>query len=286
LNEHQIEGFWQTHPCGETLIGQSFADYKRFFDEYDSFRYSLESHIPKCLDQVPFAGQSVLEIGLGQGADSESIIRKGAHWNGLDLTDESVNRVKLRLGIKNLPYGDIKKGSVLEIPWPENTFDIVFSHGVLHHVPDIHRAQQEISRVLKPTGQLVIMLYAKYSLNYLVSISLLRRLGLALLYIFPSGKSPLYAAHIQQAKQIGLLRYLKMKNFIHRNTDGPGNPYSKVYSRRLIRKDFGDFQITKLHKEFMHAPPLPVHGLGGAALLGWHLWAHLRPLKGAGKTVA
>ena len=55
---------------------------------------------------------------------------------------------------------------------------MVFSHGVLHHVPDIHQAQREIHRVLRPGGELVVMLYARWSLNYLVSIGLIRRAAL------------------------------------------------------------------------------------------------------------
>ncbi len=52
---------------------------------------------------------------------------------------------------------------------------MVFSHGVLHHVPDIEQAQREIHRVLRPGGELVIMMYARRSLNYLVAIGLFRR---------------------------------------------------------------------------------------------------------------
>jgi hypothetical protein len=118
------------------------------------------------------------------------------------------------------------------------------------------------------------MVYAKRSLNY-VSIAVLRRLGLLGLYVAGARARGKYATHLEQARARGLLRYLRMEEFIHRNTDGPLNPYSKVYTRAQIVEDFPDFQLTEVHKEFMHAPPLPVHGLPGARLLGWHLWAHL-----------
>ena len=68
-----------------------------------------------------------------------------------------------------------------------------------------------------------------------------------------------------------------MENFIHRNTDGPLNPYSKVYDLSLIRQDFPDFTIVKSYRRFMHAPPLPVGWLPLEELLGWHLWVHLTP---------
>ena len=131
----------------------------------------LEHHIPACLDDMDVDGRRVLEIGLGQGAEAEQLIRRGARWSGLDLTGESVGRVRRRLEVRHLPSEDVREGSALDIPWPDNSFDIVFSHGVLHHIPDILGAQAEIHRVLKPGGKLVVMLYARRSLNYLVSIA-------------------------------------------------------------------------------------------------------------------
>jgi ubiquinone/menaquinone biosynthesis C-methylase UbiE len=76
----------------------------------------------------------------GQGADAEQIIRGGLLWSGLDLTAESVARVRTRLELRQLPYDDLKHGSALAIPCPDNAFDKVFSHGVLHHIPDIRLA--------------------------------------------------------------------------------------------------------------------------------------------------
>ena len=92
----------------------------------------------------------------------------------------------------------------------------------------------------------------------------------------PSG---IYGDHISNAHKIGLFEYLKMRNFIHVSTDGPHNPYSKVYGRREIEQDFTNFETLETHKEFMHAPPLPVSRLPLAGLLGWHLWVTMRPRK-------
>lgn len=75
------------------------------------------------------------------------------------------------------------------------------------------------------------------------------------------------------------MRYLRMKNFIYRNMDGPLNPYSKVYDRRTLGKDFSMFQVVRVYKRFMHAPPLRVGWLPMERLLGWHLWARLKPIK-------
>jgi ubiquinone/menaquinone biosynthesis C-methylase UbiE len=178
-----------------------------------------------------------------------------------------------------LAYSDVRRGSALSIPWPDHAFDIVFSHGVLHHIPDIYQAQSEIHRVLKPGGMLVAMLYARASLNYQVSIRIIRRA--ALLAAYPLRRvrfvrsTTVLRQHLNNAETIGLRRYLRLETFTHRSTDGPLNPYSRVYSLGEVAKDFPDFGIIEAYKRYMHAPPLPVHGLPGEGRVGWHLWVTL-----------
>ena len=289
MDERQVQAFWAEHPCGEQFVaGADDVGYATFFDEYDRFRYDRESHILGCLDEVDFRGRKVLEIGLGLGADSEQIIRRGAHWTGVDLTAESVDRVRTRLQLRSVPYDDVIQGSVLELPFPDNSFDVVFSHGVLHHVPDIAQAQSELARVLRPGGEAVVMLYAKHSLNYLVSIGIVRRLGLIAMYALDRVGlrfGGIYGQHVENARQVGLRNYLAMQHFVHHNTDGPDNPYSKVYSLAEVRRDFPSFSVVRAHKEFMHAPPLPVARLGLARVAGWHLWVHLRPVSAPARRV-
>ena len=226
-------------------------------------------------------GRRVLEIGLGQGAEAEQLIRRGARWSGLDLTRTSVRRVRHRLEVRNLSHDDVRTGSALDIPWADDTFDIVFSHGVLHHVPDILGAQAEIHRVLKPGGKLVVMLYARRSLNYMLSIAVVRRL--ALLAVYPLARLGLVrpkgmlGQHIRQAREAGLREYLRLEQFIHHSTDGPESPFARVYDLADVQRDFPSFKIERSFKRFMHAPPLPVHNLPGGSLMGWHLWVHLTP---------
>jgi SAM-dependent methyltransferase len=289
MDEKTVQDFWQDHACGDAKVGglrERFGgDYEQFFADYDEWRYAFEAHLPACFDALKVAGQRVLEIGLGQGADSESLIRRGARWTGVDLTSESVERVRTRLTLRDLPFDDLRQGSVLDLPFADDSFDMVFSHGVLHHVPEIRRAEREIHRVLRPGGELVIMVYARWSLNYLVSISLVRRAALLAAFplamagvLKPGRDGGMLAAHLDNAMKLGLGRYLRLTEFTHYNTDGPSNPYAVVYDRKRLARDFPSFRIARAYKRYMHAPPLPVHGLPGQTLLGWHLWAHLAPV--------
>jgi SAM-dependent methyltransferase len=279
--EEAIKKFWENAPVGDKIVGGLFeafgGDYARFFDAYDKWLYTSQGHILRALDKFDWQGKRVLEIGLGQGSDSEQLIRRGAIWSGIDLTFESVERVRKRLEIRNLPCDELHVGSALNLPFDNRAFDVVYAHGVLHHIPDIGVAQREIWRVLKPAGRLVMMVYARNSLNYQIAIRLLRRGGLILIYALPVPVSGIYAEHKRLAKEVGLLRYLKLSNFIHRSTDGPHNPYSKVYDGQQIRRDFSNFEIAQIFKLWMHAPPLSLDWLPGGSVFGWHLWAELKP---------
>ena len=285
MDESTIQEFWNSHPCGEEQVRRlddtSLGDIERFFDVYDNLKYGLERHIPACLDGLGVAGKRVLEIGPGEGSEAEQLIRRGAHWTGIDLTPESVERVGTRLALRGLPFDEIRQGSARSLPFADGTFDMVFSHGVLHHVPDIAETQREIHRVLRPGGELVVMMYARWSLNYLVAIGVLRRAAVLVAYPFmrrrPLDDGRMLEAHVRNANEKGLRNYLDMRTFIHANTDGPKNPFSRVYDRNRLQREFSMFTVTKTYKHLMHVPPLPVHGLPGASLGGWHLWAHLRP---------
>ena len=279
-SEDEIREFWNTHPCGEDQVEKLKGDYESFFLRYDAMRWRREGHILRRLSSIDFKGKKVLEIGLGQGAEAEQLIRRGAIWSGVDLTPESVARVLMRLRIRALPYERLECASAVALSFPDNGFDIVFCHGVLHHIPDVKTAQREIARILKPGGELIAMVYARRSLNYLVAIAVVRRLAVAILYLMGARPGGIVGGHLANAREMGLWQYLKMSNFIHSNTDGPRNPYSKVYSLADMRRDFPDFEIVRSYQDFMHAPPLPARLLKSlSGVLGWHLWIHLKPRK-------
>jgi ubiquinone/menaquinone biosynthesis C-methylase UbiE len=222
--DKSIEKFWDENPVGSNFI-EYHAD-RKFYEDYDEFRYRTEGHILTELDKIDFKGKCVLEIGLGQGADSMQIIKRGAIYYGIDLTDESIKRLKERFRLFEQPYQEVVKANAQHIPYEENFFDIVYSHGVIHHSPEIEKIVSEIHRVLKPGGQAVIMLYHKNSFNYYVSIAILRRTGLIVLLMFPflaklvsklTGESvERINGHRKNFKRMGW-KYFSMKEFLHKS---------------------------------------------------------------------
>jgi ubiquinone/menaquinone biosynthesis C-methylase UbiE len=286
-SEIEIKKFWDENP-----VGSNFVEYEqnpRFYQNYDEFRYKTEGHILEEFDQIDFKNKKVLEIGLGQGADSMQIIDRGGIYYGIDITEESVRRVKERFEIFNRPFQEISVGNAVQIKYGDNNFDIVYSHGVIHHSPDIKKIVAEIYRVLKPGGKAIIMLYHKNSFNYHISIRIFRRAGLLLLWPFPFLVKPIAKItgeskerinkHKENMRKYGF-SYLRMKNFIHRSTDGPDNIYSSVWTKKSAAFLFKRFKQLVMRVHFLNQR----HLLGLQYLLptgikkqisnryGWHLW--------------
>ncbi len=94
--------------------------------------------------------------------------------------------------------------------------------------------------------------------------------------------NPLFTRPLKNAEESGLLTYLRNLLFLMRNTDGPGNPYSKVYDRHDIATDFAEFNIVKSRVDFLNERHLPIFNLLPqsvrsflASKFGWHLRATL-----------
>jgi ubiquinone/menaquinone biosynthesis C-methylase UbiE len=118
-----------------------------------------------------FRGRRVLEIGCGAGYDAYDIARHGATYTGVDITPENIERTRRHLALSGL------KGRVLEadaeaLPFENEQFDVVFSNGVLHHVPDISAALLEANRVLKPDGDAWVIVYHRDSAFYWLTLRL------------------------------------------------------------------------------------------------------------------
>ena len=122
--------------------------------------------------------------------------------------------------------------------------------------------------MLVPGGRAVVMLYHRDSYNYRVNIGLLRRAGARLLRT----EAGLRLAHRLTGEPVESLRehaarlkedaaqYLSAGEFLSRNTDGAGNPLTRVYSRREARELFTDFPQVEFAVHFLNKRWLPVLG--------------------------
>jgi ubiquinone/menaquinone biosynthesis C-methylase UbiE len=101
------------------------------------------------------------------GTDLLQLARRGMRVTGIDLTEEGINLARKRFELYQIP-AELKIDDAENLSFPDNTFDVVYSFGVLHHTPDTQKAIDEVRRVLVPGGLAVIMLYNRNSLNYYI----------------------------------------------------------------------------------------------------------------------
>ncbi|MCT8136988.1 methyltransferase domain-containing protein [Anaerobacillus sp. CMMVII] len=103
-----------------------------------------------------YAGDAVLDIGSGAGVDLHvacSLVGEEGLVFGIDITPEMVSKANASLEKVEL-NSKVVLGSSEAIPFPDETFDVVFSNGVLNLSPVKEQSFKEIYRVLKPGGRL------------------------------------------------------------------------------------------------------------------------------------
>lgn len=157
--KESVKEHWEREACG-TRYG-SETDRKRFFDEISAARYRLDPYIPAFADFPSARGKTVLEIGVGAGADFQNWCRHALHATGIDLTEKAISLTRERLELNLVPTErySLWNADAENLPFDDESFDLVYSWGVLHHTPDTGRAFREVFRVLKPGGVVKAMIY-------------------------------------------------------------------------------------------------------------------------------
>ena len=122
-------------------------------------RYSMYPWLYQAAEFKEHAGERVLEIGCGTGSDLLQFAKHGAHATGIDITPEHLRLAQERVG----QLAEVREAEATSLPFPDESFDYVYSHGVLHHIENPRRVVDEIFRVLKPGGRFNIHVYAKWS---------------------------------------------------------------------------------------------------------------------------
>ena len=131
--------------------------------------------MPRVMGFGKFRGARLLEIGCGMGTDLLQFARGGARCTGVDLTPRSVEITRHRFRLYGMD-GAFMIADGERLPFASESFDVVYSNGVLHHTPDTAGAIREVHRVLRPGGVARVMLYHRNSLKYWSEIVLRRGL--------------------------------------------------------------------------------------------------------------
>jgi ubiquinone/menaquinone biosynthesis C-methylase UbiE len=217
----EVKNFWEEAACGEELYLRDHN--KDSFDKQSETRYKLEPYIIDFADFSSSKGKNILEIGVGIGADHIQFAKNKCNLWGIDLTQKAIDLCKRNLDQRNL-YSQLSIGNAEELTFEDNSFNMVYSWGVIHHSPNTEKCISEIHRVLEPGGDARIMVYNYYSI-----------VGFMLWVKF------------------GLFRFkpfTKLKDIYSENLESPG---TKAYTKKQIKRMFSTFSITEVSTTLTHA---------------------------------
>ncbi len=261
---------WNTTPCG---TGEQLAhiepETREWFDQIRHDRYTVSDPWMLCrFDYGSGRGKRVIEIGYGLGSDLLSWAEGGAEVHGIDLVREHH-----RLASRNFALHDrqatLHIADAAAIPYEADSFDIVYSNGVLHHTRDIEACLAEVHRVLKPGGRLLMSVYRRHSAFHYANL--------------------LLANGIMRGK-LWSLGYDGLLATIEHGADGADiKPYVKLYTARELRvllAVFASVDISVAHFNARHVPVAwrlipPAWERALEPALGWYLVVDARKQGGS-----
>jgi len=137
----------------QKLIDKTTADYNRIAALWSTKRWQSPSDMLALREHIE-KGDQILDLGCGNGIFYEAVKDLDVDYTGADTSKELIGICK-----EKYPSAKFLVVEPFSIPFPDNTFDKIFSLSVIHHIPtDSFREKflAEIKRVLKPEGLLAL----------------------------------------------------------------------------------------------------------------------------------
>jgi ubiquinone/menaquinone biosynthesis C-methylase UbiE len=252
----EVQRQWDNDPAGSHYVKQAQPHTLRWFQEAEAYRYG--EYAPWMDETMEFrkhAGECVLEIGGGMGTDLAQFAQHGASVTDLDLSSGHLELATENFRLRGL-QGRFVHHDAESLVFDENTFDVVYSNGVLHHTPNTRHVVREIHRVLKPAGRAIVMMYAENSLHY--------------------WRNLVWAIGLKEGQLSTWSMGEIMSRSVERSDNAAARPLVKVYTKARLRKLFGDFaNIEIVQRQMVGAEKprfltwVPVPALG--RMMGWNL---------------
>ena len=231
---------WSKDPAGAVYGKAHEFGTREFFDEVERHRYQdYAPWMPTLMGFNDFPGKRLLEVGCGMGTDLLQFARGGAQVTGVDLTPRSIEISRHHLSLYDAS-GEFAVADCEVLPFADESFDVAYSNGVLHHTPDTAGAVREIHRVLRPGGQARVMLYHRRSFGFWTQVILLHGI-LKGEFLRGNSTADIMSKHVEV-------------------NEGGGRPLVKAYSRAEARELFSLFSEVELNVEQLTRPELYLFG--------------------------
>jgi len=160
-----VRQYWDRRPCNIRHSPQPVGT-RAYFDEVEARKYFVEPHIPRFAEFERWRGKRVLEIGCGIGTDTVNFARHGAEVTAVELSANSLAIARQRVAVYGLQERvRFFSGSAEELTSfvPKQTYDLIYSFGVIHHTPHPERVLAEARQYAAPRSTLKIMVYHRWS---------------------------------------------------------------------------------------------------------------------------
>jgi SAM-dependent methyltransferase len=160
-----VQQFWDTHPCNIRHSPRTVGT-REFFDDVEQRKYFVEPHIPPFAEFDRWKGKRVLEVGCGIGTTTIGFARAGAHVTAIDLSSESAGLTRQRAavyGVDDRVTVHVGNAEELSSIVPVETYDLVWSFGVVHHSPHPVRVVRQIRKYMDARSELRLMVYSRVS---------------------------------------------------------------------------------------------------------------------------
>jgi SAM-dependent methyltransferase len=162
-----VRAYWNAH-IHDLEITRHPVGSRGFFDDLDQYHFEKLHHLPRLVPFDDCRGRRVLEVGCGAGVDLARFARGGATVAGVDLAPSAIELARANFSQQGLT-ADLRVADGEQLPFPDDTFDLVYAHGVAQYTVDPRALVRECRRVLKPGGEAIFQVYNRISWLNLLS---------------------------------------------------------------------------------------------------------------------
>lgn len=163
----RIREYWNAHIHDLAITSQPVGS-PAFFRDLDEYHFEKLHHLLRLVDFSAWRGRRVLDVGCGAGVEVVRFARGGALATGVELSERMAGLTRDNLRQQALSASVVvADGEAL--PFPDDTFDFVYAHGVMQYTADDRRLVAECRRVAAPGGLVMFQAYNRVSWLQLLS---------------------------------------------------------------------------------------------------------------------